>query len=199
MKDCVELIGFTAKAKKGSTREPKYNLVPSGNHRNQQRVNIAPLPGASAKSGQPCPICKKGLRAWVHTFPTKEYERWTETAILSIRSKYRPGQFTEPVIICAWIFGGDGFMESRDWDNVKKCVGDALVAARVLPVPDGPKLASGNEREGGDDVRSVRGWRTHYLTKEEHAAKIGALPKSKQTARLFVKIVPASEVDPFRI
>lgn len=199
MKDCVELTGYTPKAKKGATKAPKYTLVPSGNHRNQQRVQIAPLPGASAKAGQPCPICKKGLRAWVQTFPTKDYEAWTETAVYCIRSLYKVGQFTEPVIICAWIFGGKGFMESRDWDNVKKCVGDALAAAKVLPVPDGPELKSGNEREGGDDVRSVRGWRTHYLTKEEHAALVGARKADDLTARLFVKLVPASEVDPFRI
>jgi hypothetical protein len=193
VKDALELRGMTIEGKD----KPTFNLVPSGNHRNQQRVQMQPAPPSGP--GQVCPRCKGKLRAWVQTFPTELYTAWTEAAVDSILAKYQPGQFSGPVVVYLWVFGGRGFMESRDWDNVQKCVGDALVAAKVLPVPiDAPALPEGREREGGDDVRSLKGWRTHYLTRTEHVAITGGKVDQVQ-ARLFVQIVDAKAVDPFRI
>lgn len=189
MKDAVELFGCM-------TAKDTYNLAPSGNHRNQQRVQLQP--GPPSGPGQVCPRCKGKLRAWVQTFPTKLYTTWREAAVQAILAKYQPGQFTGPVVVYCWVFGGRGFLESRDWDNVQKCVGDALAEARVLPVPkDAPPLKD-KERTGDDDVRSIKGWRTFYLTRQEHVQLAGGKADSVR-ARLFVQIIDASAVDPFKV
>ena len=193
MKDAVSLPGFVeARAGKDET----YRLVPSGNHRNQQRVQMAPAP--PSQPGTTCPRCKGKLRAWVQTFPTEFYVQWTEQAVKALLDKYQPGQFTEPVVVCLWVLGGRGFLESRDWDNVQKCVGDALVKADVLPRRLDSKK---QEQAGDDDVRSIKGWRTHYLTRDEHVKLTsGASGRAEIVkARLYVRLVPASMVDPFGI
>lgn len=190
MKEAVELFGVVNESQ-------RYNLVPSGNHRNQQRVNIQPAP--PSRPGQKCPRCKGSLQAWVHTFPTELYAVWKESAKAALLGKYQPGQFDRPVVVYLWLFGGSGFIESRDWDNVQKCVGDAMAEAGVLPVPaKAEPLSDGRERTGGDDVRSIKGWRTHYLDRAEHAQLVGGKAKDLQ-ARLFVQIVDAAAVDPFKV
>jgi hypothetical protein len=193
VKDAVELFGWMA-GKEGD----KYNLVPSGNHRNQQRVQCQPAP--PSQPGQVCPRCKGKLRLWVQTFPTKEYTAWAQRAAKAILQKYQAGQFDGPVVVYLWVFGGRGFIESRDWDNVQKCVGDVLVDTGVLPKP--PPAKKGDEpKDGTDDVRSIKGWRTWYLTRAEHVAITGGAAGKPDNirARLFVQIVPAQEVKPFRL
>lgn len=191
MKGAVELPGYIG----GNGKEKAFILVPSGNHRNQQRVLVKP----AAKNGQRCPFCKRALQLLVHTFPTEDYKAWAETAKAALQAKYQPGQFKGPVIVCVWLYGGRGFMESRDWDNVQKCVGDALADAGILPSPGTDK--EGNEREGTDDVRAIKGWRTHYFTRQEHVDITGGAAGKVDTvnARLFVQIIDAQGVEPFRL
>ena len=193
MKDAVELHGCLV------GEHQTFNLVPSGNHRNQQRVQIQP--GQAGQPGPKCPKCRGALRAWVQTFPTPLYETWRDEAATAILAKYQPGQFDGPVVVFAWIFGGKGFMESRDWDNVQKCVGDVLASCGVLPLAgSSSKVAKADDAlGGGDDVRSIKGWRTWYLDRAEHAALTGQKADSLQS-RLFIQLVPASKVaDPFRL
>lgn len=175
VKDAIELKGCLA-GKGGET----FTLVPSGNDRN----------------------CMAVVRGRIMVYPTKLYKQWRREAKETILTRYSPGQFEEPVVVYAWIYGGRGFMETRDWDNVQKCVGDAMAEAGVLPVPAGPPLKSGEERRGDDDVRSVKGWRTFYFTREEHMALTGQAAARKAdslTARLFIQLVEARKVDPFMV
>lgn len=183
MKDAIEIYGCL-------TPKDSYILVPSGNHRNQQRVQMKPASGGGP--GQHCPRCKAKLSVWVHTFPTEFYEVWKTAAIKSILRRYKPGEFSGPVVVYAWVFGGSGFMESRDWDNVQKCVGDALAEAEVLPAPKGKAI-------GDDDVRSIKGWRTFYLDRAEHVARVPGAKTKDVRARLFIQLVDAKLVDPFTV
>ena len=169
----------------------RFRLVPSGNHRNQQRVQLAP--GKPSQRGQVCPRCKGRLNAFVQTFPTQEYVQWREAAQAAILARYSGQTFNGPVVVFAWVYGGRGFMESRDWDNVQKCVGDVLTDSGVMPAPGGTDAVA-----GGDDVRSLKGWRTWYLTRGEHAALVGGKPDQLQ-ARLFVQLVEASKLQPFTV
>lgn len=177
MKGAAEIPGFTFDKPSGGE---KFGLVPSGNHRNAQRV------------------IKSGGKAIIQTYPTKTYTLWKDNAASVIREKWGTEAFTGPVVGFVWIYGGKGFMESRDWDNVLKCLGDATVDAEILKAPEGlPDLIGGKDRKGGDDVRSIKGWRTWYFTRAEHMAITGGAAARKEddlVARLFLQIVPASEV-----
>jgi hypothetical protein len=175
-------------------------IPPSGNHRNNSRVIVKPPKGAGNVK---CPRCSKGISAFIQMANTKEYKAWREQNAALFSAAYGPHHFRVPVVLCIWIFGGRGFMENSDWDNLTKCIGDAIVDSGVIAPAEGLKpLESGNERRGEDDVRHIRGHFTRFLTRQEHWEKIGSPAQIKPDdlhARVFVKMVPASEVDPFRV
>jgi hypothetical protein len=177
----------------------EIRIPPSGNHRNQDRIIIGP--GEPNKRGHVCPRCSAKLQARTQTFPTAEYKKFRSETVEAILAKYSKGQFMEPVVVYVWIMGGRGFRENRDWDNTLKCIGDSLVDSGILPIPTGPDLASGNEREGADDVRGIKGWRTYYFTRKEHVDLTkGAAGKADDiNARIFVQIIEASTVQPFAL
>lgn len=153
MTGMLELPSFTTA--KGTER-----LVPSGNHRNQYFV----------RAGR------------VAVSPTKSYEEWRKTAEKSVREA-GIGSYKTGCMIYIWIWGGIGFYEHSDWDNVQKVVGDVLVAAGVVP---------------DDSVTYIRAWRPWYITREEHSERTGEDIK-KLRARMFFQIVPIEEAgEPFR-
>jgi hypothetical protein len=172
----------------------EIDIPPSGNHRNSQSVILKP-----GGAGRRCPCCKKPLIALVHTFPTDEYTLWRDRMGFKVRGFYKGQKFTEPVVVFTWIFGGKGFRESQDLDNISKPLGDLLIHCDILP---DNVIVSGENRGPDDNVRCIKGLRPWYLTREEHwdlTLGTGASKPSELKARMFLQIVAASKIDPFKV
>lgn len=165
----------------------KIPIPPSGNHMYNQRV----------------------IEKWVETggrmkkvfqtikFPTEEYKAWLDQASPLIEEAFT--DMAAPVVVFIRIYGGSGFPESRDCDNVQKCIGDAL---QIREFEDKSIRGSNKRRPYGagvlqnDNVVRLKGWDIRYFDRAEHLARLdelGCRPKRKDDleAAVYLKFVPA--------
>lgn len=163
-------------------------IPPSGNHMYGQRVVKR----------------KDGPGHMVFKYPMPEYLDWLDAALPAIREAFRG--FEPPVIMVVQLFGGRGFIESRDWDNLQKCLGDACQFREFTDPRIKGKIKTRFYGAGvlpNDNVSRLVGWRTRYYTREEHLSltkrPITSSAVSEIEAACLLQIVKPAVILPFEI
>lgn len=148
-------------------------MPPTGNHRNVTEVRVM-APTGGKKGNKRCPRCARDFYAFPHTTNTDKYRTWREATAWEIKANFKGAG---PLVkVYVRIFGGRGFAESRDLDNLLKCLGDAIADSGVIP---------------SDKAKDLKAWDIAYLDREEHMAALGSAAPSKPdmlNARCLVRI-----------
>lgn len=178
-----------------STKPIEIPTPPTGNHMYDQKV--IPV-GRDRLAARNAAGSRRGPSHMVIKFPTKEYREWLDAISPILRVRY--GTINQPVIVRVEIFGGNGFFESRDWDNLLKCLGDSfgLREFQDTEARGRPKRPYGSGILSTDSVQLVRGWQTRYYTRDEHLQLLGQeRPKNKALLnhRCMLQIVACTAPD----